>query len=134
MIFIKYIVRLKQKKISSFFINLFSFLFKGEKPDESKEQLINRLYKQHSTAFYLKMALAIQLKVIYSTDVRLAWSTIASKVYAFQRSIDQEQIFLKNIDLKAIHLSKNMDFQSSITMSSKLAFELVKLTQTQLCS
>ncbi len=100
-----------------------------EKPNEHQEELINRLYTQHSSAFYLKLALAVQLKVIYSSNARIQWSTIAPKVYAFQRSIDQEQIFLNQIDLKTIHLSKNIDFQSSITTSSKLAFELVKLSQ-----
>lgn len=96
---------------------------------EKNQPLINRLYTQHSTAFYLKMALAIQLKMIFSTKLRLSWSMIASQVNAFERFVDHEQTFVKNLELKSIHLSKTIDFQSSITMSSKLAFQLIKLTE-----
>jgi hypothetical protein len=101
-----------------------------EEKNEHNEELLNRLYTQHSTAFYLKMALAIQLKAIFSTNLRLTWSMIATQVNAFERFVDYEQIFIKKVQLNAIHLSKTIDFQSSITMSSKLAFHLVKLTET----
>ena len=78
----------------------------------------------------MKMALTSQLKVIFSTNLRLAWSTIASQVNLFERHVYHEQTFMKTIQSKPKHLFSRLHFQSSIAMSSKVAYELMRLIET----
>ena len=78
----------------------------------------------------MKMALAHQLKAMFSTNLRLEWSMIASQVNMFERHVYHEQTFMKNIQSKSKDLFKRIHFQSSIAMSAKVAYELIKSIQT----
>ena len=95
---------------------------------QNEAALSNRLYTQHSTASYMKMALVMQLKAISFSHLRLGWSIIAVQINQLQRHVSREQIFVKNIESKGIYRYPHINFQSSITTSSKLAYELMKLT------
>ncbi len=107
--------------IGLFFLNL-------DDKYQQHEPLFNRLYTEHSTALYMKMTLATQLKTMFSTNIRLPWSTIDSHVKTLERHVYHEQTSMKNLSIKQSDSLKRLNFQSSITMSSKLAYELVKLT------
>lgn len=98
---------------------------------ETKTEIVyDELYTEHSTALYMKMALTSQLKAMSSTNLRLVWSTIASQVNLFERHVYHEQSFIKHIRAKQNDLFKRIHFQSSVAMSSKLAYQLIKLVDT----
>lgn len=96
-----------------------------------EQALLDRLYAQHSTAFYLKMALIKQLQVAHSTHLHLQWPMIASQIHCLQQHVQYEQFFQKSMEMKnLLSFFKPIQFESSITMSSKLAYTLTKLSDS----
>ena len=91
--------------------------------------MINRPYIQHSTALYMKMTLIKQIQAACSSRLRLQWSTVASQINHLEWHVAYEQSFVQNLELKKkMSLFKHIPFESSITTSSKLAYELTKLS------
>ena len=101
-----------------------------EEKHQNNQTLFHRLYTEHSTASYLKMALSIQLKAIFSSALRVTLPIVATQLNEIERHVHYEQTFIKTFQLKQLNLFKNINFQSSATMTSKLAYELAKLTET----
>ena len=87
----------------------------------------NHLLQVHSSAFYLKAATSIQLTDILSTGVRLSWPDLASNINEFRLAVGHERSFMTKMS-SATHILSKIDNEASITMSSKLAYQLTKLS------
>jgi hypothetical protein len=88
---------------------------------------LNRLLQAHSTAFYLKVATSIQLKDILSAGIRLSWPDLANNINEFRLAVGHEQSFITKMASAKYILSK-IDNETSIMISSKLAYQLTKLS------
>ena len=91
------------------------------------EAIVDRLLQTHSTAFYLKAATSIKIKDILFVGIKLSWSNIANDINEFRLAVGHEQSFMMKMASAQGILSK-MSNQSSMTLSSKLAYQLVKLS------
>ncbi|CAF1513575.1 unnamed protein product [Adineta ricciae] len=89
--------------------------------------LMNYLLQVHSTAFYLKAATSIQLKAILCTGIRLSWPDLASSINEFRLAVGHERSFMTKMT-SASHILRQIDNEASITMSSKLAYQLTRLS------
>lgn len=87
---------------------------------------MNHLIKVHSTAFYLKAAVSAQIKVALLTKLRLSWADAVDNVSAFKMDAQLEQLFMTEM-ASSNHILSKIDCSVSITMSSKLAYQLTKL-------
>jgi hypothetical protein len=88
---------------------------------------LNHLFKLHSAAFYLKVATSAQIKVAYCTGLRLPWSAIENSINVLKVDVRHEQAFMKQVALNK-HILSTIDSTTSIAMSSKLAYQLTKLS------
>lgn len=92
------------------------------------EQALNHLCKVHSTAFYLKATISVLIKAQFNRGLRLPWSFVESTITRFRENIEKEQKF----SIEMLHyndvLSK-IDSTASIVLSSKLAYQLTKLSE-----
>nr|AEN94419.1 hypothetical protein [Adineta vaga] len=91
------------------------------------DAIMDRLLQMHSTAFYLKAATSIKIKDILSTGIRLSWPNITNDINEFRLAVGYEQSFMMKM-ASAQHILSKINNQSSMTMSSKLAYQLVKLS------
>ena len=91
-------------------------------------EALNRLFQVHSAAFYLKVATSAQIKNIQSAGLRLSWPDLANTINAFRVDVGHEQSFMTQMESAKNILSK-IDSTTSITMSSRLAYQLTKLSR-----
>ena len=89
-------------------------------------EALNRLFNVHSTAFYLKATTCAQIKAAYCAELRLPWSEIFGAIEALKTFVRHEQFFVARIKSDKSILSK-IDTETSMTMWSKLAYQLTKL-------
>lgn len=90
-------------------------------------EALNYLFKVHSTAFYLKAVTSAQIKAALSNGLRLSWSDVSDSINILKTDIRYEQLFMAELTAAKDILSK-IDNSTSIAMSSKLAYQLVKLS------
>ncbi|CAF1550896.1 unnamed protein product, partial [Adineta ricciae] len=67
------------------------------------------------------------LKDLLSTGMKLSWPDLASNINEFRLAVGHERSFVTEMASATRILSK-MDNETSITMSSKLAYQLTKLS------
>ncbi|CAF1637798.1 unnamed protein product [Adineta ricciae] len=94
---------------------------------KNSDVILNRLLQVHSTAFYLKATTSFQLKDLLSTGMKLSWPDLASNINEFRLAVGHERSFMTEM-ASATHILSKMDNEASITMSSKLAYQLTKLS------
>jgi hypothetical protein len=75
----------------------------------------------------LKAVTSAQIKASYLAGLRLAWSDVADSISALQAHIHHEQSLMAQVIVDRSILSK-IDTETSIAMSSKLAYQLAKLS------
>ncbi|CAF4249056.1 unnamed protein product [Adineta steineri] len=80
----------------------------------------------HSTAFYLKAWTSAPIKIILSDGLRLTWSDVSKSFDAFRADVHHEQLFMTELT-STRHILGKIDCATSIAMSSKLAYQLIKL-------
>jgi hypothetical protein len=88
---------------------------------------LNHLIKVHLTAFYLKAATSAQFKNALVAGLRLSWPDLANDINAFRIDVGHEQLFIAQI-ASTKHILSKIDSATSIAMSSKLAYQLTKLS------
>ena len=88
---------------------------------------MDHLFKVHTTAFYLKASTSTQIKVALSTGLRLRWSEVVKSINAFRADVRHEQLFMTELT-RAKHILSKIDGATSIALSSKLAYQLTKLS------
>ncbi|CAF1339888.1 unnamed protein product [Rotaria sp. Silwood1] len=88
---------------------------------------LNHLFQVHSTAFYLKAATSAQIKNLLSTGRRLSWPDLPNNINAFRTDVGHEQLFIAQT-ASAKDISSKIDSATSIAMSSKLAYQLTRLS------
>lgn len=88
---------------------------------------LNYLVQVHATAFYLKKSTSVQIKDAFTAGLKLSRSNVADSVNAFKIDIIHEQSFIGDL-ASATHILRKLDNTASITMSSKLAYQLTKLS------
>ncbi|CAF1225198.1 unnamed protein product [Rotaria sordida] len=81
----------------------------------------------HSTAFYLKAATSVQIKDLLSAGLRLSWPDLANNINDFRTDVGHEQLFMAQL-ASAKHILSKIDSATSIAISSKLAYQLTKLS------
>jgi hypothetical protein len=81
----------------------------------------------HSTTFYLKATTSAQIKAAFSAGLRLSWSDVADFINVLKVDIHHEQLFMAQLASANYILSK-IDSTTSMAMSSKLAYQLAKLS------
>ena len=85
------------------------------------------MFQVHSTAFYLKAATSAHIKDLLLGGIRLSWADLANNINTFRTDVGHEQLFMAQI-ASAKHILSKIDSATSITMSSKLAYQLTKLS------
>ena len=90
-------------------------------------EALNHLFKVHSTAFYLKATTSAQIKAAYFAGLRFRWSDIVNSIGVLKAHVRHEHSFIKQIRHDKFIPSK-IDTETSMATSSKLAYQLVKLT------
>ncbi|CAF4360364.1 unnamed protein product [Rotaria sp. Silwood2] len=88
---------------------------------------LTHLFQVHSTAFYLKAATSAHIKDLLLGGIRLSWPDLANNINTFRTDVGHEQLFMAQI-ASAKHILSKIDSGTSITMSSKLAYQLTKLS------
>jgi len=81
----------------------------------------------HSTAFYLKVATSAQMKAAFNSGLRLPWSITGNNINILITDVRYEQAFIKQVSSDKRILS-TIDSTTSVAMSSKLAYQLAKLS------
>ena len=89
---------------------------------------MSHLLKVHSAAFYLKVATSTEIKVAFSSGVRLPWSAIENSVNILKNDVRHEQTFTMQVASEKRILSA-IDSATSIVVSSKLIHQLTKLLE-----
>jgi len=89
--------------------------------------ILDRLFQVYSTAFYLKASTSAQIKAAFVAGLRLPWSDVVKSINAFRTDVRHEQVFMAEM-ASAKHILMKIDSATSITMSSKLAYQLTKLS------
>ncbi len=90
-------------------------------------EALNHLFKLHSAAFYLKVTTSAQIKAAFCNGLRLPWSAIENSINVLKTDIRHEQAFMTKVASDKNILSK-IDSTTSIVMSSKLVYQLTKLS------
>jgi len=90
-------------------------------------EALHRLFKVYSTAFYLKATTSAQIKAAFFAGLRLPWSAVANSINVLKTDVRNEQVFMEQV-LSAKHISSKIDSTTSMVMSSKLAYQLAKLS------
>ena len=85
------------------------------------------LFELHSTNFYLKVTTSAQIKAAFLAGLRLPWSAVANSIHVLKMDIRHERTFMEQIKL-ARYISSKINSTASIAISSKLAYELTKLS------
>ena len=88
---------------------------------------LKHLFQAHSTAFYLKAATSTQINDLLSAGLRLSWPDLANDINTFRTAVGHEQLFMVQV-ASAKHILSSIDSSTSIAMSSKLAYQLTKLS------
>lgn len=88
---------------------------------------LNRLFQVHSTAFYLKATMSAQIKNLLLAGRRLSWQDLSNDINEFRIDVSHEQLFIAQMS-SAKHILSKIDSTTSMTMSSKLAYQLTKLS------
>ena len=88
---------------------------------------LNHLFKVHSTAFYLKSATSAQIKAAFFAGLRLPWSDVGNSINVLKMDVHHEQLFMAQVT-SAKYILSRIDSVTSIAMSSKLAYQLAKLS------
>ena len=77
--------------------------------------------------FYLKAITPAQIKAAYFAGLRSRWSDVVNSIEVLKAHVHHEQAFIKQIRDDKFIPSK-IDTETSMATSSKLAYQLVKLT------
>ncbi|CAF1590778.1 unnamed protein product [Rotaria magnacalcarata] len=88
---------------------------------------LNYLIKLHSTAFYLKAATSTQVKDALIAGLRMSRVDAAKLINAIKMNIRREQLFIEEM-APTKHILSKIDTTASIAMSSKLAYQLTKIS------
>ncbi|CAF3336755.1 unnamed protein product [Rotaria socialis] len=88
---------------------------------------LNYLIKVHSTAFYLKAATSTQIKDALIVGLRISRVDVAKLINAIKMNIRREQLFIEEM-ASTKHILSKIDTTASIEMSSKLAYQLTKIS------
>ncbi|CAF3478206.1 unnamed protein product [Rotaria socialis] len=88
---------------------------------------LNYLIKVHSTAFYLKAATSTQIKDALIAGLRISRVDVAKLINAIKMNIRREQLFIEEM-ASTKHILSKIDTTASIAMSSKLAYQLTKIS------
>ncbi|CAF3353634.1 unnamed protein product [Rotaria socialis] len=88
---------------------------------------LNYLIKVHSTAFYLKAATSTQIKDALIAGLRISRVDVAKLINAIKMNIRREQLFIEEM-ASTKHILSKIDTTASIEMSSKLAYQLTKIS------
>jgi hypothetical protein len=88
---------------------------------------LNYLFQVHSGAFYLKAATSAQIKDLLSTGRQITWPDLPNDINAFRTDVGHEQLFVAQT-ASAKDISSRIDSATSITMSSKIAYQLTRLS------
>jgi hypothetical protein len=91
------------------------------------EALLNHLFKVHSTAFYPKATTSAQIKTTHFDELRLSWSNVVNSIEVLKAHVHYEQSFITQIR-HAKYILSEIDTETSMATSSKLAYHLAKLT------
>ena len=94
---------------------------------DHREALLNHLFKVHSTAFYLKATTSAQIKATRFDELRLSWSNVVNSIEVLKAHVHYEQSFITQIR-HAKYILSEIDTETSMATSSKLAYQLAKLT------
>jgi predicted TIM-barrel fold metal-dependent hydrolase len=76
---------------------------------------------------YLKVATSAQMKAAFNSGLRLPWSITGNNINILTADVRYEQAFIKQISSDKRILS-TIDSTTSIVMSSKLAYQLAKIS------
>ena len=90
-------------------------------------EVLDHLFKLHSTAFYLKATTSARIKAAHVAGLRLSWSDVVNSIEVLKAHVHHEQTFITRIRHDKYILSK-IDTDTSMAMSSKLAYQLAKLS------
>lgn len=90
-------------------------------------EALNHLFEVHSTTFYLKATTSAQIKAAFSSGLRLPWSDVANIIEVLKADVHHQQLFMNQV-ASTQYISSKIDIVTSITMSSKLAYQLTKLS------
>ena len=89
---------------------------------------MNSFFRLHSTTFYLKATACAQIKANTSAGLRLPWSDVAHLIDLVEVDVRHQQSFVTQT-ASAKYISSKIDSATSIAMSSKLAYQLAKLSK-----
>ncbi|CAF1131153.1 unnamed protein product [Adineta ricciae] len=89
--------------------------------------VLDRLLQAHATASYLKAATSIKIKDVLSAGVTLSWPNVADDINEFRLAVSHERSFIMKM-ASAQHILSKINNESSITLSSKLVYQLTKLS------
>ncbi|CAF4276851.1 unnamed protein product, partial [Rotaria sordida] len=91
-------------------------------------EALNFFFKVHSTTFYMKATTSAQIEAAFSAGLRLSWSDVADIINVLKADIHHQQLFMAQV-ASANYISTKIDSTTSIAMSSKLAYQLAKLSR-----
>lgn len=75
----------------------------------------------------MKATVSTQIKNAVSSGLRVSWSDVATLISSLEDDIRHQQVFM-TLTAASNEISSKIDSATSIAMSSKLAYQLVKLS------
>ncbi|CAF0829176.1 unnamed protein product [Adineta steineri] len=91
-------------------------------------EAVNSFFKVHTTNFYMKATTSAQIMAACSRGLRLFWSDIADIINVLKVDIHHQESFMTEV-ASSNFISSKIDITTSIAMSSKLAYQLTRLSR-----
>jgi len=76
----------------------------------------------------MKAVTCAEINAACSTGLRLPWSDIVDIIHLLKADIHRQQLFIAQME-SASYISSKIDSATSIAMSSKMAYQLTKLSR-----
>lgn len=91
------------------------------------EEILDYFFTTYSTVFYMKSTVSRQIKTAFDDGLRVWWADISQLINEFDNDIRYQQKFVAEASTLK-HISSKIDSTTSMAMTSKLAYQLSKLS------
>ncbi|CAF3915536.1 unnamed protein product [Adineta steineri] len=91
-------------------------------------EALNSFFKVHTTNFYMKATTSAQIMAACSRGLRLFWSDIADIINVLKVDTHYQESFMTEV-ASSNFISSKIDITTLIAMSSKLAYQLTRLSR-----
>lgn len=91
------------------------------------DEILDYFFTTYSTAFYMKSKVSHQIKTAFDDGLRVWWADISQFINEFDNDIRYQQKFITEAS-SFKYITSKIDSTTSIAMTSKLAYQLSKLS------